>query len=79
VARMLGHAGLEMIFKHYGKYIRTGSGRTVEGFSRDSRRRMSVIVGPSTKNREADDRESGAPAGHGRRGGPPIGSTPTRL
>ena len=36
VARMLGHAGLEMIFKHYGKYIRNRSrkdgGRFLEGF-----------------------------------------------
>ena len=35
VARMLGHAGLEMIFKHYGKYIRNRSrkdgGRFLEG------------------------------------------------
>jgi len=37
---------------------------------------MSVIVGPSTKNREADDSESGAPAGHGRRGGPPHRGAP---
>jgi integrase len=35
VARMLGHAGLDMIFKHYGKFIRNRSrkdgGRFLEG------------------------------------------------
>jgi integrase len=42
VARMLGHTGLEMIFKHYGKFIRNRSrkdgGRFLEGL-REARSR----------------------------------------
>jgi len=45
VARMLGHGSLDMVFKHYGKYIRNRSrkdgGRFLEGLKSD-------IVVPST-------------------------------